>query len=149
MTEGKLARTTPEGAVAILEKLMDRFMVPDVNVDFGCAACGQDYGCYIPQSNTICFQPDNGQIPIYVVYHEFGHRLEDMYAGETGYTYAQGEAFARALETIYLATNGQFLNWHCPCGSDHVRLLPDGSIQCLECGDIFFAPLYDQSLVTK
>ncbi len=145
----KLARTTEQGAVDITQKLMDRFAMTALNIDFNCKTCGELYGCYIPETNTVCFQPENGEIPIYVVYHEFGHALSHMYQGEAGVSYDAGEGFARHMEQLYLSTDGMFLDWHCDCGNDTIRLLPDGSIQCLKCGSVYYAPLYSPSLVPR
>jgi len=148
----RLAQATPAVAQAIVEKFMDRFGMTELNLDFNCKPCGELYGCYFPSTNTLCLQvdPSTGTVPIYVVYHELGHALEHMYySGSETFSYAQGEGFARYVESLYLSTNGHLLDFHCECGGDVLRILPDGSIQCVECGSVFYAPIYNPGLVSS
>ncbi len=144
----ELTRVTAGGAEAILTKLADMFMVPSINLAFDCTGCGETYGCYWPDTNTICLQLENGTVFGYVVVHEFGHALEAMYTGDKGFSYQQGEGFARHMEQLYLSTDGKFLDFKCDCGVTELRLLPDGSVQCIQCGSIYYAALYNWSLVT-
>lgn len=150
MIGDSLARATPAQAQAIVEKFMDRFGMTELNLDFNCKPCGELYGCYFPSTNTLCLQldPGTGTVPQYVIYHEMGHALEHLYyRGNETFSYAQGEGFARFIESLFLSTNGKLLDFKCDCGSQVMDIMPDGSIQCAGCGTQYYAPVYSPSIM--
>ena len=134
-------------ALAWIQKAQSVFAdaAPDVYVDWGAPACGEAYGCYNPGTNIITFNPDGSRIPMYVVAHEFGHFLEKSMSGSSPEcsTYLECEGFARYFESIYLATDGRLLDFQCDCGQTHLRVLPDGSIECVDCRTLYYAPLFN------
>ena len=138
---------TQQQAFDWLQKAMDIFEVPSLEVIWGSPECGNLLGCYKPMLNKIFLNPDGQKIQMYVVAHEFAHALEKAYSGsaEECSSYQQCEGFARYFETLYLATDGKLLDFVCDCGTTHLKLLPDGSLQCIDCGTVYYAPLFNPS----
>ena len=142
--EANLAQATEAQAEAVLQKLVVLFGLKGVNLEFD-SACPELYGCYFPATNTINLNTVNGKVFFYVIMHEYGHALQAAYTGDQGFSYQQGEGFGRWMESLYLVTDGAILDFKCPCGKTILRLLPDGTLECISCGTQFFAELYDPS----
>ena len=140
--EANLAQLTEAQAEAVLQKLVVLFGIYGVDLNFD-SACKQLYGCYYAGTNTINLNTMDGKVFEYVVFHEFGHALEAAYTGDKGFSYQQGEGFGRWMESLYLVTDGAILDFKCPCGKTILRLLPDGTLECINCGRQFYAELYD------
>lgn len=128
-----------------LERALTVFDVPSVEMVWGSTECGNLLGCYKPMQNKIGLNPDGRYIPMYVVAHEFGHALEKAYSGTAPEcsSYQECEGFARYFESIYMATDGHLLDFQCSCGATHLKILPDGSIRCIDCGETYYAPLFN------
>ncbi len=132
-------------AIDWLERAMTVFDVPPIDFIWKSGQCSNLLGCYQPMFNRIGLNPDGNRIPMYVVAHEFGHALEKAMSGsaEECKSYQQCEGFARYFESIYMTTNGQLLDFVCDCGATHLRVLPDQSLQCVDCGTEYYAPLFN------
>jgi len=139
---------TEDEAAQWLERAMDVFDVPQLVLVWNSNQCGDVYGCYEPMFNRLGLNPPGEKIPMYVVAHEFGHALEKAMSGSAleCENYQQCEGFARYFESIYMTTNGQLLDFVCNCGRTHLRVLPDQSLQCVDCGTEYYAPLFNPML---
>jgi hypothetical protein len=142
--EANLVQVTEAEAQAMLQKLVVLFGLRGVNLEFDSGACPRLYGCYFASTNTINLNTMNGKVFGYVVAHEFGHALEAAYTGDVGFSYQQGEGFARFMEALYLVTNGEIVDFQPPCGGP-LRLLPDGTLQCISDSTQYYAELYPLS----
>jgi hypothetical protein len=133
-----------QGAVKIIEKLMNVFDVKELNVSFD-TSCGGSGFCYTPSTNTIHLFPDE-RIPEFVIAHEFGHALEKAYAGSAPEctTYEECEGFATMFQGIYMVTNGSIANFKCSiCGQSSLTIKPDGRLLCNICRSEYFINFYD------
>ena len=144
--EANLVQLTPDEAVTMIRKLVVLFGLKGVNVEFDSGACPQLYGCYFASTNTIHLNTHNGKVPGYVVMHETAHAIEAAYTGDEGFSYSAGEGFGRYMESLYLATDGEIVDFK-PSGGGPLRVQQDGSLLSVADGTVYFFELYPVSQV--